>query len=313
MPAGLANSGYVYAANYNFVTIIDTTDSTSTVNVAYTDFPQCGIAVSPTGPSAGDVYVTSYTYPFVVSVIAPDGTVSTITLDNPSRFIAVAPAGVPDAGYVYVSTNSGISVIDPTGTLVYEAPLGAAKQLAVSPTGPKAGYVYAINGDGTVWEISPYANASLAIVNTITVGNYPRSLAISPTGTNAGNVYVGNYSDDTVSVIDPSDNVSTISVDGGFYPVSVAVSPVGASAGYVYLAGYNGDIDVIDPSGNIVGNIGGQFSYGVFALAVAPTGANAGNIYVGSYDNGTVTELAPDGTVINTFNVPSVAGIAIAP
>jgi len=211
-------------------------------------------------------------------------------------------------------------VIDPTGTLVYEAPLGAALQLAVSPTGPKAGYVYAINGDYTVWEISPYANASLSIVNTITVGNYPRSLAISPTGTNAGNVYVGNYSDSTVSVIDPSDNVSTITLGysvvsegSSFYPVSVAVSPTGATAGYVYVGGYYGDIDVIDPSGSIVSNIGNSGTYKPWSLAVAPTGATAGNIYVGSYDYGTVTELAPDGTVINTFNVPSVAGIAIAP
>jgi DNA-binding beta-propeller fold protein YncE len=212
-----------------------------------------------------------------------------------------------------VSTNSGISVIDPTGTLVYAAPLGRAEQLAVSPTGPKAGYVYAINDDGTVWEISPYANTSLSIVNTITVGNGPRSLAISPTGTNAGNVYVGDYGNGRVSVIDPSDNRTDIFLSGGFYPTSVAVSPTGANAGYVYVGGYFGDIDVIDPSGNIVGNIGGGFGYKPYSLAVAPTGANAGNIYVGSYGNGTVTVLAPDGTVINTFNVPDVSGIAIAP
>ena len=95
--------------------------------------------------------------------------------------------------------------------------------------------------------------------------------------------------------------------------MSVAVSPTGANAGYVYVGGYFGDIDVIDPSGNIVGNIGGGFGYLPYSLAVAPTGANAGNIYVGSYGNSTVTVLAPDGTVINTLNVPYVAGIAIAP
>jgi len=168
--------------------------------------------------------------------------------------------------------------------------------------------------------ISPFDSVNGSTIATVAVGSDPRSLAISPTGTNAGYVYVGNYNSHTVSVIDPSNTVSTITlpvsdVEQGesFYPMSVAVSPTGATAGQVYVGGYYGDIAVINPSGNIVGNIGGSFGREMDALAVAPTGANAGNIYVGSYNNSTVTVLSPNGTILDTIAANRPSGIAIAP
>ena len=64
-----------------------------------------------------------------------------------------------------------------------------------------------------VW-IAPMSQASSGylLVANIPVGRNPTAIAISPTGASAGDAYVTNYSDGTVSVIDPSGRViATIS------------------------------------------------------------------------------------------------------
>jgi hypothetical protein len=313
------------------VTEIDLADATSTITVGGTgggDKQPRGIAVSPTGPNAGYVYVTNGSGRFAstsVSVIDPTGTVTNIPFDGRPTGVAVAPAGVTNAGYVYVSDYyyGRVYVYDPSSQLVgtIATSAGDLGAIAVSPTGIKAGYVYvADRQNAEVLVISPFDSVNGSTIDTVTVGDDPRSLAISPTGTNAGYVYVGNYNGQTVSVIDPSNTVSTITLGDSvvspgdaFYPVSVAVSPTGATAGQVYVGGYYGDVRVINPSGNIVGNIGGEWGYKPYSLAVAPTGANAGDIYVGSYGNSTVTVLSPNGTILDTIAVTGPAGIAIAP
>ena len=135
------------------------------------------------------------------------------------------------------------------------------------------------------------------------------SVAWRTGGAELGN-YNGFLNPGSVSVIDPSNTVSTIvlgdsTVSPGyvFNPKCVAVSPNGAYAGYVYVGGYYGDIAVIDPSGSIVGNIGGSFGYDPGGLAVGPTGANAGNIYLASAADRRVTVLSPAGAYLETIFV----------
>ena len=288
------------------------------------------MAVSPTGANAGDVYVTDASG-HTVSVIDPTGTVIyTIPINGTPSGVAVAPAGVPDAGYVYVATRGGtVYVIDPSSqSVVGNISVGPVvlNGIAVSPTGSKAGYVYLIDtNDDLVYVLSPWDAQNPSTIGAVGVGDGPQSLAFSPTGANAGNLYVGNYNGflnpGSVSVIDPSNTVSTIvlgdsTVSPGyvFAPKFVAVSPTGANAGYVYVGGYYGDIAVIDPSGSIVGNIGGSFGYDPGGLAVGPTGANAGNIYLASAADRTLTVLSPAGAVLeSTFVGIWSSGIAIAP
>ena len=284
------------------------------------------MAVSPTGANAGDVYVTNASS---VSVIDPTGTVIyTIPINGTPRDVAVAPAGVPNAGYVYVATRGGaVYVIDPSSqSVVGDITIGfPLNDIAVSPTGSKAGYVYVTDtDDDVVFVISPYDAQNPSTIDLVGVGNGPGSLAISPTGANAGNVYVADEFGSTVSVIDPSNTVSTFLLGSGgestvspgyaFCPRLVAVSPTGANAGYVYVGGYQGDIAVIDPSGTYVGNIGGSFGYDPGGLAVGPTGANAGNIYLASASDRNLRVLSPAGAVLETTFVGVWAsGIAIAP
>jgi YVTN family beta-propeller protein len=235
---------------------------------------------------------------------------------------------VPNAGYVYVATRGGVVyVIDPSShSVVGGITIGfTLNDIAVSPTGSKAGYVYVTDtDDDTVFVISPYDAQNPSTISGVSVGNGPGSLAISPTGANAGNVYVANELSSTVSVIDPSNNVSTIFLGNGgdstvapgyaFAPKVVAVSPTGANAGYVYVGGYQGDIAVINPSGTYVGNIGGSFGYDPGGLAVGPNGDNAGNNYLASASERTLTVLSPAGAILESISVGVwSSGIAIAP
>ena len=78
------------------------------------------------------------------------------------------------------------------------------------------------------------------MIDTILVGDSPTDAAITPDGSY---VYVANMNDDTVSVIQISDNsvIDTISV--GDSPTDVAITPDGS---YVYVANKDdGTISVI--------------------------------------------------------------------
>ena len=88
--------------------------------------------------------------------------------------------------------------------------------MAVSPTGPEAGYVYVVNEDGdTVSVINPASNTVIA---TIPVGINPIGVAVSPTGPEAGDIYVANGASDTVSVINPATNAVTSTINVGTEP-----------------------------------------------------------------------------------------------
>jgi YVTN family beta-propeller protein len=77
-------------------------------------------------------------------------------------------------------------------------------------------------------------------VDTITVGDHPDGIAVTPNGSY---VYVANAYDDTVSVIQTSDNTVVDTITVGDHPDGIAVTPNGS---YVYVANaYDDTVSVI--------------------------------------------------------------------
>src|SRR5262249_7857361 len=157
------------------------------------------------------------------------------------KSVAVSTAG-PEAGDIYVANNSSgtVSVIDPkTNTVVATINLGVgdmgqnfAGNIAVSPTGPEAGYIYVATGDGKMSGISAYTNAVVGTVNPNGYINGTNGVAVSPT---TGDIYLTNFFNAKVFVIDPTTLNVIGTIDVPSTPTAVAVSPAGPYAGYVYV------------------------------------------------------------------------------
>ena len=91
-----------------------------------------------------------------------------------------------------------VSVIDPSNTVVATVDVGNEPlDVAVSPTGPDAGFIYVTHGGNMVSVINPATHA----VSTITVGQGAGGVAVSRIGPEAGDVYTTNDVDGTVTVI----------------------------------------------------------------------------------------------------------------
>jgi len=245
-----------------------------------------------------------------VAVVDTTNTTSEVAVAGAGS-LAVSPTGA-NAGDVYVTNASQVSVIDPTGTVIYTIPIdGTPRDVAVAPAGvPNAGYVYVAASGGVVYVIDP---SSQSVVGGITIGFTLNDIEVSPTGSKAGYVYGTRTIDDMVVVISPYDaqnpsTIDTVQVGGG--PVSLAISPTGANAGNVYVANeFTNAVSVIDPSNNVstftLGNGGySTVSQGYFfqpkVVAVSPTGANAGYVYVGGFQ-GDIAVINPSGTYVGNI------------
>jgi YVTN family beta-propeller protein len=121
--------------------------------------------------------------------------------------------------------------------------------------------------------------------------------------------YISNYGDNTVSVIDTSDNTVVATVPVGSGPFGVAVNPDGTRA-YVTNIGDN-TVSVIDTSDN---TIVAMVSVGTAprGVAVKPDGTR---VYVTNINSDTVSVIdASDNTVVATIPVPSEPrGVAVKP
>ncbi len=288
----------------------------SVTNISGLGAKPYGVAVVPAGPEAGDVYIAN-SGSNTVSVLNPGNTViANISVGSNPTGVAVNSNGTE----VYV-TNQGsntVSVINPADNMVTATiNVGLAPQgVAVSPTGPKTGFVYVANFDsGTVSVI----NTSNSVVATVNVGTNPEGVAVSPVGTKAGDVYVTNNDSGTVSVINTSNAVTaTINLGATSGPNGVAVSPAGPEAGYIYVADGNfavgnGNVSVINPANNsVVATItAGPDPRGV---AINPTGTD---VYVANFQTPssvTVINTATDGTdTINSLSFAGAQGVAVSP
>jgi YVTN family beta-propeller protein len=103
-------------------------------------------------------------------------------------------------------------------------------------------YLYVSNtSDGTVSVISLLSNN---VSDTLSVGNSPRGIAVSSDDTH---IYVANYSDNTLSIIDTSDN-SQITLPVGDCPLGVALNPNGED---LYITNNSSDsLSIISASKN---------------------------------------------------------------
>jgi YVTN family beta-propeller protein len=134
---------------------------------------------------------------------------------SPSNSYAAAFAYIPNSGdnnlsLIKVGDNSKQGVIN-VGANPYGVAMGDE-------------YLYVSNtSDGTVSVISL---SSHNVSDTLSAGNSPKGIALSLYGLY---VYAANYSDDTLSIIDTSDNSRT-SLPVGDGPLGVAISP-----DFVYL------------------------------------------------------------------------------
>ena len=88
----------------------------------------------------------------------------------------------------------------------------------------------------------PLATAASAASSTVSVGGDPWGVAVNPS---TNTVYVTNFNDNTVSVIDGSNNTVRATVSVGGYPWGVAVNP-STNTVYVANAGSN-SVSVITP------------------------------------------------------------------
>jgi YVTN family beta-propeller protein len=136
-----------------------------------------------------------------------------------------------------------------------------------------------------------YPNVLIGIVS---VGDSPYGVAVTPDGSN---VYVTNWADDTVSVIQTSDNTVVDTISVGASPRGVAVDPDGS---HVYVANW-GDttVSVIQTSDNtVVDTISVNGRYGI---AVDPDGSH---VYIANWGDATVSVIqSSDNTVVDTVSV----------
>ena len=297
-------AGYIYTINQGptsaggtgAVWVVNPTNNAVTTKITVGQNPNA-LAVSPIGPEAGFIYVTNFN-DGTVSLINPatNKVTATIPVGLHPLGVAVSPTG-PKAGYIYVANanSNTVSVINPstntvtatinTAIVANGVAINLPQFVAVSPTGPKAGYVYVANGSALGAAVQVIDPATNTVSATIPIsGVFVQNVAVSPAGPKAGYIYVTSSKADgsagIVSVIDPATNKVTATINVGTLPGGVAVSPTGPEAGFVYVGSmYNGSemVSVIDPTTNtIVGQVSG---IGANSLAVSPTGPKAGYIY----------------------------------
>ena len=128
----------------------------------------------------------------------------------------------------------------------------------------------------------PLATAASAASSTVSVGGDPWGVAVNPS---TNTVYVTNFYDNTVSVIDGSNNTVTSTVSVGGYPGGVAVNP---STNTVYVTNSDDNtVSVIDGSNNTVtATVSvGSTPYGV---AVNPS---TNTVYVANNNDNTVSVI----------------------
>ena len=152
----------------------------------------------------------------------------------------------------------------------------------------------------------PLATAASAASPTVSVGGTPAGVAVNPS---TNTVYVTNFNDNTVSVIDGSNNTVTATVTVGSTPWGVAVNP---STNTVYVTNSNDNtVSVIDGSNNTVtATVSvGSAPYGV---AVNPS---TNTVYVTNlYDNTVSVIDGSNNTVTATVSVGGTPpGVAVNP
>ena len=214
----------------------------------------------------------------VVRTIGTDASPAGIAFGAGSLWVANSDAAtVSRIDPRYDRTVRAIAVREPSGFRVGAPAVGAHA-------------VWVVNSVGTVSRLDPNRGAVTA---TIIVGEQPEAIAVA-----AGAVWVANYSDGTVTRIDPIDSrhavTTTITVGEG--PAAIAVG-----AGAVWVADELADNVVrIDPETNAVKTM--------IPVGRRPTGVAVGSgaVWVANAGDGTVSRIDPlTNEVVKTIRVGS--------
>ncbi len=151
-----------------------------------------------------------------------------------------------------------------------------------------------VPGTGGAAGRSRPANVLARVVDTVsTVGNDPEGIATEP-----GSVWVANYSDNTVSQIEPVSQSDPSSDVSGGADINVGTGPVVvlAASGQVWVAnGVSGTVSRINPISRAV--VGAPIQIGKAALSMAVFGGSVWVTYSGT--NTTITRIdASSGSVL---------------
>ncbi|HEY4327213.1 MAG TPA: beta-propeller fold lactonase family protein [Mucilaginibacter sp.] len=280
---------YVTNETDNTVSVIDITKNVLVATVPVGAFPT-GVTVSPDG---GKVYVVNGNgnSVSVINTITNSVTASIPVGSEPSGAIVS-----PDGSRLYVTNfnDNTISIINTTTNAVISTiPAGKGPEgIAISPDGS---HIYVANqAFGSSSSIS-IINLATKAISTVVVGNAPISVLITPDGSKA---YVANEVDNTVSVINTSNNVVIATVPVGNTPIGMSVSPDGTRVYVANLA--SNDVSVINTVTNVVS--------ATIPVGVNPAGISASpdgsHIYVANNTSNNVSVIdATTNTVSSSIAV----------
>jgi YVTN family beta-propeller protein len=271
---------YLYVANFENVTVIDTATNKVAASIVTEKFPM-GIAITPNGEYT---YVThSTSYPPVVSVIstATNTVVDTITLEHSANDgIAITS----DGKYAYLTNMEGWVMVISTETNVvvanvfiephtpdYTDPTNGVTlpsfsypvTVAISPDDAYA-YVGTGNGDNRVVVIDVSTNK---IINSIAVGRGILDICLTHDGER---IYASGL--DGIYIIDTATYTITATLTGFGDPEGIALTN---DDKYAYIPNsWNDTILVLNTSTNIVDKTV-SVGQGPRELALAPDGKYA--------------------------------------
>lgn len=274
------DSGTVYAVDLNkTVHIIDSpSDNPSYSMIDLPEVSPFGLVITPDG---GTLYIANAGANSVTVVDLGTSAVSSIDIGcdsggtnncSTTPSITVTPTSSAGAVYVYVATNTGVSVIDTSNnTLKENIPVTCGNDQACGPIW------LAASPDGQTLFISIFGEdqvlgMDISMDNVIDiiaeVGTSPEGLAATPDGKT---VYVANMNGQSVSTFEvescgPECTVSTVSGTVVSQPSIIAITPDGGSA---YVGGNGDSLSVIDTKSNSVTATVSGLSGSPFAIAIS--------------------------------------------
>lgn len=274
------DSGTVYAVDLNkTVHIIDSpSDNPSYSMIDLPEVSPFGLVITPDG---GTLYIANAGANSVTVVDLGTSAVSSIDIGcdsggtnncSTTPSITVTPTSSAGAVYVYVATNTGVSVIDTSSnTLKENIPVTCGNDQACGPIW------LAASPDGQTLFISIFGEdqvlgMDISMDNVIDiiaeVGTSPEGLAATPDGKT---VYVANMNGQSVSTFEvescgPECTVSTVSGTVVSQPSIIAITPDGGSA---YVGGNGDSLSVIDTKSNSVTATVSGLSGSPFAMAIS--------------------------------------------
>ena len=227
---------------------------------------------------------------------------TTLNIGTHKLNVDFTPADV--AKYTTASKNVTINITKATPTITWNSPADITYGTALNSTSldavaidPVTGsnvtgnFIFTLDniipigvGDNVVPKAGTHTlHVSFTPTDTANYNNTSKDITINVV--NATYAYITNYEDDTVSVIDTSNNKVTDNVKVGKQPSGVAVNSMGTK---VYVTNYEDDtVSVIDTSNNKVTDnvkVGKQPS----GVAVNSMGTK---VYVTNYDDNTVSVI----------------------